>query len=140
MCREGLRASLYALFFCLVIGLQACGQAHRTSPYKSYFSPTQSFTGVASWYGKGFHGRRTANGEIYNMYRYTAAHKKLPLGTILRVKNLANGKSVYVRVNDRGPYIKGRDLDLSLKAAQALDFVRSGHTKVKFWVMNVPSL
>jgi len=99
---------------------------------------SKSFTGVASWYGKPFHGRKTANGERYNMYKISAAHKKLPLGTVLRVKNLDNGKIIYVRVNDRGPYVKGRVLDLSYAAAKELDFINNGHTKVKAWVMKLP--
>lgn len=84
--------------------------------------PTPSFeqVGVASWYGNKFHGRRTASGERYNMHAYTAAHKNLPFGTILRVTNLDNDKSVLVRINDRGPYIRGRIIDLSRAAAQEI--------------------
>ncbi len=78
--------------------------------------------GVASWYGKKFHGRKTANGEFYNMHDYTAAHPKYPFGTILRVTNLENGKDVIVRVNDRGPFRRGRKLDLSFAAAQEIGF------------------
>lgn len=82
---------------------------------------TFSEKGIASWYGPGFHGRRTANGEIYDMNAFTAAHKTLPFGTILRVTNRRNGKSVLVRINDRGPYIRGRVVDLSRRAARAID-------------------
>ncbi len=77
--------------------------------------------GVASWYGKKFHNRRTANGERYNMFSLTAAHKKLPFNSIVRVKNLRNGKNILVRINDRGPYVKRRIIDLSYEAAQAID-------------------
>jgi rare lipoprotein A len=77
--------------------------------------------GIASWYGPRFHGRRTANGEIYNMHAMTAAHKTLPFGTRVRVTSLVNGKEVIVRINDRGPFIKGRIIDLSKAAAQAID-------------------
>ena len=77
-------------------------------------------SGKASWYGPGFHGRKTANGEIFNMNAMTAAHKTLPLGTWLQVENKKNGESLIVRVNDRGPYIKGRVLDLSRQAAVRL--------------------
>jgi len=86
---------------------------------------------VASWYGKKFHGGLTASGEIYNMHKMTAAHKTLPLGTILEVKNPANGRKVTVTVNNRGPYIKGRDLDLSYGAAKKLDMVVTGVAPVK---------
>jgi len=82
--------------------------------------------GMASWYGKKFHGRRTSNGEIYNMYAMTAAHKSLPLPSYLRVTNLRNGKSVVVRVNDRGPFHKNRIVDLSYSAAKKLDIIRTG--------------
>lgn len=77
--------------------------------------------GTASWYGPGFHGRLTANGEIYDQYEYTAAHKKLPFGTILRVTNPRNGRKTLARVNDRGPYIGDRIIDLSETVAQELD-------------------
>lgn len=88
-------------------------------------------TMVASWYGPGFHGRLTANGEIYNQMALTAAHKELPFGTFLRVTNQKNGKSVIVRINDRGPYIEGRDLDLSRGTAIALGMVKRGIIRVK---------
>ncbi len=76
--------------------------------------------GLASWYGRKFHGRRTANGEVYDMYAMTAAHRTLPLPSFVRIHNPANGRSVVVRVNDRGPFIKGRIVDLSYAAAQRL--------------------
>lgn len=84
-----------------------------------------------SWYGPGFHGRYTANGEIYNMYDYTAAHKTLKFGTFLRVTNPENEKSIIVRINDRGPFIRGRELDLSKAAALTLDIVSLGMAKLK---------
>lgn len=80
------------------------------------------WVGRASWYGPGFHGNLTANGETYDQYAMTAAHKTLPFGTRLRVTNTANGRSVVVRINDRGPFVAGRDLDLSRAAAEALGF------------------
>lgn len=86
---------------------------------------------IASWYGPGFHGKTTANGEIYNQMALTAAHKELPFGTYLRITNLKNGKSVIVRINDRGPYIEGRDLDLSKGTALALGMIRHGVIRVK---------
>jgi rare lipoprotein A len=87
--------------------------------------------GKASWYGKKFHGRKTANGETYNMYAMTAAHKTLPLGTWVRVDNLSNKKNVIVRVNDRGPFVTGRIIDLSYTAAQKMDIVGPGTAPVK---------
>ncbi len=91
--------------------------------------------GVASWYGKEFHGKLTANGEVFDMTAYTAAHRKLPLGSIVRVLNLENGKSVQVRINDRGPYVIGRMLDLSQAAARELDMVETGTTAVQIEVI-----
>ncbi len=88
-------------------------------------------TGYASWYGEDFHGRKTANGEIYNMYALTAAHKTLPLGTRIRVTNLENGRNVILTVNDRGPFVSGRLLDLSYGAARQLGSVDRGVTKVR---------
>ena len=82
--------------------------------------------GIASWYGGSFHGNPTANGEIYDMHAMTAAHKTLPLPTDVEVKNLRNGKTVVVRVNDRGPFLGDRIIDLSYAAAQALDLVGPG--------------
>jgi len=88
-------------------------------------------TGTASYYANKFEGRRTANGERFRQAEFTCAHRTLPFGTKLRVTNLQNNKTIVVRVNDRGPYIKGRIIDLSLTAARALDFVKDGHTKVQ---------
>lgn len=88
-------------------------------------------TGTASWYGKKFHGHLTSNGEIYDMYAMSAAHKNLPLPTYLKVTNLANHKSVTVRVNDRGPFHQSRIIDLSYSAAYKLDMLKTGTAKVK---------
>ncbi len=87
--------------------------------------------GIASWYGKDFHGRTTSNGETYNMYNVTAAHKLLPMQTMLLVQNLDNGKELVVRVNDRGPFVQGRIIDLSYGAAKKLGLVSAGTAKVK---------
>ena len=87
--------------------------------------------GIASWYGKKFHGHLTSNGEIYDMYAMSAAHKNLPLPTYLNVTNLANNKSVIVRVNDRGPFHQDRIVDLSYSAAYKLDMLKTGTAKVK---------
>lgn len=86
--------------------------------------------GIASWYGEDFHGKASANGECYNMYAYTAAHKTLPLPSLVRVTNMENNRSIVVKVNDRGPFVRGRIIDLSYAAAQSLDVVRSGTAPV----------
>ena len=87
--------------------------------------------GIASWYGKDFHGKKTSNGERYNMYAMTAAHKTLPLGTWVRVRHLGNGRQITVRINDRGPFVHGRIIDLSYTGAQKLDLVGPGTAKVE---------
>jgi rare lipoprotein A len=87
--------------------------------------------GIASWYGGKFHGRLTSNGEIYNMYSMTAAHKTLPMNTMLLIKNLDNGKQTVVRINDRGPFVQGRIVDLSLKAAEAIGIDNKGIARVQ---------
>jgi rare lipoprotein A len=87
--------------------------------------------GIASWYGPGFHGRKTSNGETYNMYDMTAAHKTLPMDTRLLVQNLDNGAQTVVRINDRGPFIDGRIIDLSHSAARTLGIIEHGTARVK---------
>lgn len=93
--------------------------------------PNYKEIGMASWYGGEFHDRKTANGEIYNMNDYTAAHTTLPMPCIVKITNLENGKSTKVRVNDRGPFVKNRIIDVSKKVAKKLDFHEQGTTKVK---------
>ena len=93
--------------------------------------------GIASYYGKKFYKKRTANGEIFNMYKVSAAHKSYPLGTKVRVTNLENGKSIKLVINDRGPFVKGRIIDLSYKAARKLDFVNQGTVKVRIDVIRL---
>jgi len=97
-------------------------------PIPSSYGFTQS--GIASWYGTDFHGRKTSNAETYNMYEMTAAHKTLPMNTILLVKNLENNREIVVRVNDRGPFVRGRVLDLSYSAAKKLGIVNKGTARV----------
>jgi rare lipoprotein A len=92
-------------------------------------------TGIASWYGPDFHGKRTANGEIYDMNDLTAAHKTLPMPSIVRVTNLESGRTLALRVNDRGPFVNGRIIDVSRRAAQLLGFEGKGTAKVKVEVM-----
>jgi len=111
----------------------------KTRPYtvmgKTYY-PLKSArgydeVGMASWYGKDFHGRKTANGQVYNMYGVSAAHKTLPLGTRVRVTNLGNDRSVVLTINDRGPFVHGRVIDLSYGAARKLGTVEAGVAKVR---------
>jgi rare lipoprotein A (peptidoglycan hydrolase) len=116
-----------------VVTTQAQHQTEKAEMQKTkkiaHKKPTQ--VGAASWYGKGFQGRPTASGEPYDMYQYTAASKSLPLGSWVKVTNLRNGKWLIVKVNDRGPYVGNRIMDLSYSAAKQLDFKSRGITKVK---------
>tara|TARA_B100001142_G_scaffold71623_2_gene72275 strand:- start:2166 stop:2609 length:444 start_codon:yes stop_codon:yes gene_type:complete len=91
--------------------------------------------GVSSWYGPNFHGKLTANGEVYDMYGVTAAHKTLTLNTVVRVTNLDNGKSLILRINDRGPYVDGRILDCSFGAAKKLGFHEQGTANVEIKII-----
>jgi rare lipoprotein A len=92
--------------------------------------------GVASYYGREHHGKKTANGETFNMNKLTAAHRTLPFGTQVKVTNLSNQRSVIVRINDRGPYYQGRIIDLSQAAAERLEMVKSGITNVKVEILD----
>lgn len=117
------------------------------TPYKinnKWYYPKEDYalveTGIASWYGPQFHGKRTANGEIFNMNELTAAHRTLQMPSLVRVTNLENGLSLIVRVNDRGPYKRGRVIDLSKRAARLLDFEDKGTAKVRLEVLKQESL
>lgn len=116
--------------FFILLTFSGCS-AHR------YAEPTPGGIqrGLASWYGEPFHGRLTAGGETYDMHGLTAAHRDLPLGTLVKVTNLDNGRSVRVRINDRGPFVRGRILDLSYGAAQALGMVQAGVARVEIVVV-----
>lgn len=116
------------------------------NPYKidgEWYQPTESYsyteTGIASWYGPDFHGKSTANGEKYDQYALTAAHRTLQLPSIVRVTNLENGRSIKVRVNDRGPFSKGRIIDMSRKGAELLGFIGAGTARVRVDVLPVES-
>ena len=108
--------------------------------YPSKVAVGESKNILASWYGEYFHGRKTAMGEVYDMYGYTAAHKTYPLGTVLLVTNPKNGKSLKVRINDRGPFWNNRELDLSMGAAEYLGTKRVGVAKVYYEVVSVPNI
>ena len=108
---------------------------NKTIKHKSPKKHRKVIKGISSFYAEDFHGKLTANGEVYDMYGLTAAHKTMPLNTICRVTNLENDKSLILRINDRGPYIKGRILDCSYGAAKKLDFIKQGTTMVKIEVI-----
>jgi rare lipoprotein A len=112
------------------------GQPYRINGqwYYPAFVTEYEATGVASWYGESYHGRPTANGETYDMYALTAAHPTLQLPSVVEVRNLDNGRSLILRVNDRGPFVADRLIDLSYAAAQELDFARQGlaHVQVRY--------
>ncbi len=110
------------------------GKVYRVNHDPSGFTQT----GQASWYGKKFHGRPTSNQEVFDMYKLTAAHKTLPLPSYVEVTNLKNNKQVVVRVNDRGPFVGDRIIDLSYAAAKALDFVNEGIADVRIKVIKSP--
>jgi rare lipoprotein A len=151
--------SIIAVVFCLA----SCVAPPAAQPVKSYYgsddtaaakpyiikgvtyyplatvSSDYEETGIASWYGKDFHNRKTASGEKFDMYAFTAAHRTLPMPTYISVVNLENNKSVVVKVNDRGPFSKGRILDLSYAAAQKLGMVDSGTAKVRITILSESS-
>lgn len=145
------------LIYVLLLGCTA--RADNYSSDSNIFAPTQvpyvinnityypipeatgyAQNGIASWYGAEFHGRSTSNGERYDMYAMTAAHKTLPMNTMLLVKNLDNGKDIIVRVNDRGPFVQGRVIDLSYTAAKKLNIVKPGTSRVKVVALAEKSL
>tara|TARA_B110000116_G_scaffold263184_1_gene269364 strand:- start:607 stop:1038 length:432 start_codon:yes stop_codon:yes gene_type:complete len=107
------------------------------STYKKSNAKTETLRGISSWYGPNFHGKLTANGEIYDMYGTTAAHKSLPLNTIVRVTNLENGHSIILKINDRGPYVGNRILDCSFGAAKKLGFDKQGTTSVEIDIIEI---
>ncbi len=105
----------------------------RYTPSMAYVG--DEFRGIASWYGPNFHAKKTSNGEIYNMHAMTAAHKTLPMNTIVKVDNLENGLSTIVRINDRGPFVTGRIIDLSNAAAHKIEMVKKGTVQVKLTIL-----
>jgi rare lipoprotein A len=141
----------YIIFILIIALFQGCASSpryttgnpkfNRSKKSKSYKNTKNNgrqrkvIKGISSFYAEDFHGKLTANGEVYDMYGLTAAHKTMPLNTICRVTNLSNDKSLILRINDRGPYVKGRILDCSYGAAKKLGFVNDGTTKVKIEVI-----
>ncbi|MGM0422446.1 MAG: septal ring lytic transglycosylase RlpA family protein [Pseudomonadota bacterium] len=157
-----LKLSRLALVCAMVAVLPACAQTQLASHYTKkllnmktpqgsykvgnpyqvagkWYTPEEKFnhveTGVASWYGPGFHGKLTANGEVYDQYELTAAHKTLQMPSLVKVTNLENGRSIVVRVNDRGPFKTGRIIDLSSRGADLLGFKNNGIAKVRLEVL-----
>jgi len=143
---------MIAALFCAFLGCAApeTPAPHKPpgypKPYKVYgkwYQPlpdSRGFreSGIASWYGEDFHGKKTSSGEIYNMYALTAAHKTLPLGTYVRVRNLENNRQVDLRINDRGPFVRERIIDLSYRAAKEIDIVESGTARVELVALATP--
>jgi|GEM_PF-399457 len=133
------RSLLLAALLVTALLMTSCGGGHYARRHGPVFTSPHDFseeqptrrTGIASWYGPGFNGKLTASGEPYNQNDLTCAHKTFPLGTKVRVTNLTNGKSVVVTVNDRGPYVEGREIDLSYAAAKKLDIIGPGTAKVE---------
>lgn len=131
---------LLAMLMVTVAGLAVvgCGAAYRESAARAPGYPLGYVErGIASWYGPGFHGNLTANGERYNMHSLTAAHRTLPMGSVVEVQSLTNDRRVVVRINDRGPFIKGRIIDLSRKAADALNMTVPGTDEVEIRVVGL---
>jgi rare lipoprotein A len=145
------RALAVALAAALSCG---CLHRHHRQPVRNYPPPApgtatqpghgklpapsivQGEQGIASWYGHPYHGRPTSSGEIYNMYAMTAAHRTLPFGTEVRVHDLDNGQAVEVRINDRGPFVEGRVIDLSYSAAKAMGMLGPGTARVQLEILN----
>ena len=115
----------------LVLGLAACASPREEVRFAPGEVPEYDRVGVASWYGPGYQGRKTASGARFNMNALTAAHRSLPFGTRVRVTNVKNGRSVVVTINDRGPFTRGRIIDLSKAAAGRLGILKQGVAKVR---------
>jgi len=134
----------FLIIFLPILILNFCAPSSRFASKNTNRKTTnirdgETIIGYASYYADKFHGRQTANGEIFNMHDYTAAHRNLPFDTVLLVTNLENGKKVKVRVNDRGPYVKGRILDLSLQAAKDIGLIKTGVIKVQIKILKLGS-
>ncbi len=157
-----MRTGFYLLSFCFLLFLGGCSQKHEAKGnpkatqytsaathratmhsyrvmgkkyYPSYVEVGQVMQGISSWYGPNFHGKKTSNGEIYNMNGHTAAHKTWPMDTMVKVRNKRNGKSTIVRINDRGPFVSGRIIDCSYAAGKAIGLDSVGIAKVSIEVV-----
>lgn len=123
-----------ALMFVVAPAVEAPLVAHPSEPAK----PLMVWTGTASWYGPGFHGRETANGEIFDCEALTAAHPTLPFGSLVRVVNAQTGRYQVVRINDRGPYQEDREIDVSLRTARNLGMIHHGIARVRLELLALP--
>jgi rare lipoprotein A len=135
----GVRVQVIVLMLCLMVLPAAPAEEENSrTPLPAARRSSDDEFGIASWYGDPYHGRHAANGEIYDMEKMTAAHKTLPFNTWVRVLNLSNRKEVRVRINDRGPFIEGRIIDLSRAAARSIDLLMPGITPVEVEVLARP--
>jgi rare lipoprotein A len=132
-----------AHFFLLIVSLAILGAGCAGPTSQVYPEPEREIRtiqktiyGVASWYGREHEGQKTASGERFNMYEYTAAHRSLPFGSMVRVTNLRNNHQAIVRINDRGPFVRGREIDLSYVAARDLGMLETGLAKVRLDVLS----
>lgn len=123
------------LMFLIAPAMEAPLVAHLNQPLK----PIKTWVGNASWYGPGFSGRKTANGEIFSTEALTAAHPNLPFGSLVRVVNPRNGQFELVRINDRGPYQEGREIDVSYRVARKLGLVHAGVNQVRLELLQLPA-
>lgn len=126
-----------AALFHALFALSSCGSRRAPAPVPAA-RVGSSQEGVASWYGEPYHGRRAANGELYDMEQFTAAHPSLPFETWVRVRHLGNNKNTDVRITDRGPFVKNRIIDLSRAAAREIDLIRDGTARVRVTVIDPP--
>jgi rare lipoprotein A len=135
-----MRVRLVFIHVLLAVLAIACGRSRKSAARVPTPAPAgSSETGIASWYGAPYHGRATASGEIYDQEQLTAAHRTLPFGTWVEVTNLENEKHVAVRITDRGPFVDGRIVDLSLAAAREIDMLRSGTARVRLRIVEEPA-
>src|SRR5215471_322896 len=123
------------LMFLIAPAMEAPLVAHLNPPVR----PIKSWVGNASWYGPGFNGRKTASGELYDSEGFTAAHPTLPFGSLVRVVNMRNGKFELVRINDRGPYQEGREIDVSYRVARKIGLIHPGVSQVRLELMRLPA-
>jgi rare lipoprotein A len=133
-----LRVAAFAVSLALAVVLGGCAKKKHSAAHTARM-PRGPETGIASWYGHPYHGRPAANGELYDMEQMTAAHRTLPFGTWVRVTNLANSKTVDVRITDRGPFIDGRIIDLSHAAARTVDLIGPGTARVRIEIISAPT-
>lgn len=142
LCRFRAIARLLPLLALLVLSLASCAHNKRGGKLPAALSRVPQIgtteRGIASWYGEPYHGRRAANGEVYDMNQFTAAHRTLPFGTWVRVRNESNAKAVEVRITDRGPFVDKRIIDLSRKAAQEIALIGPGIGPVEITVIRPP--